>query len=71
MISKFMNKHFIYSAKSVKKEGIIDILKLCNALNDISLEILSLLYNNLSSFVIFTQINKKFYLPKGPKSQLK
>lgn len=68
LVAEFINTKLAYNIKSIRKQGIIDILLLSEFLPNVNTEIYGLLYNNMSSFVIYSQNNKKFYLPRGPKS---
>lgn len=65
----FINLKFIYSVKSVIKEGVTDILHLLSMLPPVSPEIHAYLYSNLSSFINYIQSTRKFFLQKGKNQQ--
>lgn len=51
--------------KSVVKEGAIDILMFLNNIPSVKHEIHAYLYSNLSTFVMYLNNKRKFYLQRG------
>ena len=64
-VSNFINNNFIYTAKSIIKEAIFDIISLFEYIPGINPEIYAYLYSNLSTFVIYIKSTQKFYLNSG------